>query len=195
MYWKMKQKNISDDLEFTAAVVMTTFIIICLVIIYTDKQFFITYKEVFSGLSFMVFIIGLIFTWVQIRAARRRARANTSYQIHKDGRKIFLSITKDVKDYIEGNISKSKDKEVSHEAQKKIHEILMYYVSVYHQWRLDNIDEHFFRGTFLKELYNFLAKKNVNNYWENNIVKSKLWPKEFIELCEKGVPNECVKNS
>lgn len=153
---------------------------------FLNKNFFETYKNIFSGLSYATVAAGLIFTWVQIRAAIRRSRANTSYQIHKDGREIFLSLSDEIINYIEGTDPEETELDkVRAKAERKIHEILMYYASVYQQWRFGNIDDQFLENVILKEFCSFLRRDRVKEYWEDNIVSMGLFDEGFIRIGQR----------
>ena len=160
--------------------------VICVWLIHINKKFFESYKDVFSVFSFLLLVIGLIFTWVQISAAKRRTRANTSYQIRKDGREIFISLSDEVRNYIEGIDREVADLEkVRTEAEMKIHEILMFYASVYQQLLLDVIDKEFFSNVIVKDLCNFLSRDKVKQYWETNIVGNEAWREEFVQIGQR----------
>lgn len=141
------------------------------------QKFFSNYKDVFAGVGYSLIAVGLIFTWVQLRAAKKRARANTSYQIHKDGREIRNSIEDEIVKVIESPLSSSEFlPENKEEATKAIREMLMFFSSVYHQYDFGNIDESEWK--LLKEqLLKFLDKERVEEYWKKNITDNPSWHK------------------
>ena len=148
------------------------------------QKFFGDYKDVFTGIGYSSVAVGLIFTWVQVRAAKKRARANSSYQIHKDGREILSSIKDEGINYITGADPAST--QVKIEAERKIREILMYFAAVHHQWTFGNIDDEFFERVILNEFCEFLRHDRVEDYWNNNIANvPELWGEEFIRMGQK----------
>lgn len=138
------------------------------------QRFFQDYRDVFAGIGFSLVAVGLIFTWVQLRAAKKRARATTSYQIHKDGREIRNSIKDDIVNVIDAPLSRKYSSECEKEATKEIREMLMYFSSVYHQYDFGNIAEP--EWELLKEqLLNFLDKERVERYWRDKISGNSSW--------------------
>lgn len=150
------------------------------------KDFFEEWRYVLTGLGYSAVVIGLYFTFIQIRRAKDRSKAHISYQIRKNGREIFSSLTDDVIKYIEETDKDSNDaQKVIPKGLRKIHEILMHYDSIYDQWQHDNFDDFVFQQDVLNEICDFLKKDRVNRYWKEKIVKKGLWEKEFIKMIEE----------
>jgi len=150
------------------------------------KKFFKEWLDVFMGIGYFVVIISFPLALIQIRNAKRDLKANISYQIRRDGREIFTSLTDDIIEYIEGtdiNFSTM----VETKAKNKIQEMFMYYASIYNQWRNKNFDDSIFREVVLKELCALLKRYRVKTYWEDNIVREGLWSEEFIKMVEKCI--------
>lgn len=144
-------------------------------------RIFTEHRDVFAGIGYSLVAVGLIFTWVQLRAAKKRARANTSYQIHKDGREIRNSIKDNIFGLIESPLVPKGSNEEEEEATKVIREMLMYFSSVYHQYDFGNIDESEWK-LLKQQLLNFLDKERVAKYWEKNISDNPLWHKRLRKL-------------
>ena len=158
------------------------------------KGFFDKYEKVIGGiaaittsLAFVIACIALIFTLIQIKEAKRQIRAGISYNMHKDGRETFKSIDSEVVDFIRSvDPAKVYTLEFQKKAESKIHEILMYYASVYHQWMFGNVHKREW-GVISAEFCNFLRFTSVKQYWEKRIAKNTLWNEDFRE---KG--DECL---
>lgn len=155
----------------------------------TIRCFFETYGKVISGLSFGILILGLFLTWYQIKLANTKAKADSTNQIHKEGRTLFMSIDENVFNYFTSSQTEYSD-EIKRNAEKKIHEILMYCASVYHQHNFKLIDKKYFRNVFLKELRAFLSYKGVKEYWNTNISGNELWDRGFVKMCENCLIKE-----
>ena len=142
------------------------------------RQFFIYYKDVFGGIGYSLIGVGLIFTWIQLRAAKKRAKANISYQIHKDGREIRNSIKDEIKKVIESPLSDKISPEDEKKATKGIREMLMYFSSVYHQYDFGNIDESEWK-LLEEEFFKFLNNERVEKYWKDKVSGNSAWHKKL----------------
>jgi hypothetical protein len=177
----MKRILIILAVSFVLVVVLVKFRLIL-------KCFFDTYINVFTGIGYAAVAVGLVFTVVQIKDAKNRARANTSYQVHKDGRELFASIDDQTRYYIMGKVptsSKTNLWRLDRQAEDKIHELLMFYASIHHQWSFGNLDEEFYRDIYIEELRNFLAYKRVRQYWKDHFEAVEVWGWEFTKLCRE----------
>jgi len=144
--------------------------------------FFKKYEKLIVGLAAVAGVVALFLTFYQIKETKRQIRASFSYQLHKDGREISKNINKQVRSFIQTpNLQKDFSESIKMEAENKIRELLMYYVSAYHQWQYDNINqEEWF--VIKDEFCNFLQYKNVKVYWNKRIAKNKLWNEQFREI-------------
>ena len=73
------------------------------------------------------------------------------------------------------------------EAENKIRELLMYYVSAYHQWNYDNVDQQEWL-VIQDELCNLLRYPRVKEYWDKRIANNKLWNEKF-----RKIGKDCLK--
>jgi len=153
------------------------------------KPFFDTYEKVIAGISYAAVVYGLLLTIVQIRAGNKQARANTTYQIHKDGRALLMSIDEDVLRYIRSSENEPYPDDIKRKGEMQIHEILMYCVSVYNQRKFKNIETQYYKNVFLKELRAFLKLDKVKKYWKENISGTGLWDSGFVKICEEQLLN------
>ena len=159
-------------------------------------NFFKTYDKVITGLGVILGIIGLSFTYCQIRDTKTQIsqtktqiretkvqiRENTSYQIHKDGREKFKSIANETIDYITAtDPKKSFGENTIKDGKSKIQEILMYYASLYKQYEFDNINKKAWI-VISKEICNFLHFDKVKELWKERIEDSKMWNPKFIKF-------------
>lgn len=150
-------------------------------------NFFHKYEKVISGSAAILAIIGIFLIFYQVREAKIQIRANTSYQIHKDGREIFKTIDHKTVDYItQKDPQKTYDQELIRKAESKINEILMYYASLYKQYEFGNIDENSWLD-ISKEICNFLKFSNVTKFWRERIEISEMWNPEFIQFGKKCI--------
>jgi len=152
--------------------------------------FFKKYEKLIVGIAAIAGVIALFLTFYQIKETKRQIRANFSYQFHKDGREISKSISKEVRTFIQApKLQQDFPKNLKIEAENKIRELLMYYVSAYHQWQYDNLnqDEWF---VIKDEFCNLLQYKNAKEYWKKRIATNKLWNEKFREI-----GNQCSRIS
>jgi hypothetical protein len=151
--------------------------------------FFSRYNVVITGVASLLGILGIFLTCQQIKETKIQIRANTSYQIHKDGREIFKSIPPDIIDIITNRYPNKEYAEDSIKiAESKINEILMYYASLFKQNEFGNIDKSSWEK-ISNEICNFMNFKMVKEYWVNRVSGSRLWNQKFIDYgnsCSKG---------
>lgn len=152
--------------------------------------FFKKYEKLIVGLAAVAAVVALFLTFYQIKETKEQIRASFSYQLHKDGREISKNISKEIRTFIQAtNTQNDFSDNLKREAENKIRELLMYYVSAYHQWRYDNINQQEW-FVIKDEFCNFLHYKNVKTYWDKRIAKNKLWNEQFREI-----GNQCSKKS
>jgi len=151
-------------------------------------DFFNKYEKLIIGLAAIAAVVSLFMTFHQIRKAGKNIRAGYSYQIHKEGREIRISIKYEIGEIIRSYDDKKKyseDKLI--EAQSKIIEMLMFYVSVFRQWQYGNLESEEW-NVISNEFCDFLSRnKLVEIIWRKDIANNKSWSEEFRKL-----GNQCL---
>jgi len=176
-------------------VIIILFIIICFLVPFfyffgqKVKPFFDTYEKVIAGISYAAVVLGLLLTMAQIRAGNRQAKANATFEVHSTGRALRMSIDENILNYIQSPECTAYSEDIKHKGEMKIHEILMFCASVYHQRNFQMIEERYFKKVFLKEVRTFLNHPRVKKYWKDNISSSEMWDKGFKKLCETRLLN------
>ena len=153
------------------------------------REFFAAYKDVFTGVGYTAVSIGLIFTGVQIRGARNKARANFSYFLFKDGREIVKSIEKKVLEIMKSEFARDiYNEDQLFKANAKIEELIKFYACAFQQWSYGNVEEHEWNDV-LDELCEFLVNYPLaKEFWDDRIADNTLWDKKFRKLVK-----QCLK--
>lgn len=149
------------------------------------KAFFEDYRNVFTGIGYSAVAVGLFLTVLQLRDAKKKAKASFSYQVYKDGRELMKSLDNMVRGFVESEDTKGYTPKNRWVAEAKIGEVLQYYASVYDQWAyFQNIEERDWL-CIQDEFCGFLKNPQVQAYWETKIKNCEAWDVGFRSVGQR----------
>jgi hypothetical protein len=132
-------------------------------------------------------------TKLQLQQAKESLRANTIFNIQRDGRELIGSIAADPKLFrfvFDLDKGASADDDIRFKAEIKVGQLINFYSSVYNQFEAGAVDEKFWKTSF-GELCQLLKKTFPRSMWRQIVEQaSDRYQRGFLEEGQTCLPKE-----
>jgi hypothetical protein len=144
------------------------------------RDFFFHYRDTFTGIGYTAVSVSLLLTVFQLRDTKRKARANLSYQIYKDGVEMSNLIDRRTRQAIWSKEPDKLNECLKETAKEKIFDHLQWFAAIHRQKRFDNIEDAEWK-MILESFRTFGNWPLVKKCWKE-IRKRDDWDTKFIKL-------------
>jgi len=144
------------------------------------RDFFFYYRDTFTGIGYTAVTVSLLLTVFQLRDTQRKARANLSYQIYKDGAEMLNLIDRRTRQAIWSKEPDKLNKCLKETAEEKIIDHLQWFAAIHRQRQFDNIEDAEWK-MILESFRTFGNWPLVKKCWKE-IRKRHDWDTKFIKL-------------